>query len=265
VSLAIKLPDRACGVVRELPILLLDDHLLIVNKPAGLAVTLSPEQPEPSALLPLLHDAVTHHKPWAVKMGLDYLMSAHRLEAQCTGVLILARSRDVLAVLADQFGSGQAQQQHLALVRGGPKENEFELTAKLVPHPDRPGQMKSDSKLGKSYRTRCEVLERFRHYTLMRCLPFPGRPGQIAAHLRHARLPLVADPDRGGAGLLLSELKRDYVPKKDQPERPLIGRPALHLESIRCTHPVNGSQLDISAPPPNDLAVALKYLRQFAA
>ena len=68
----------------------------------------------------------------------------------------------------------------------------------------------------------------------------PGKPGQITAHLRHARHPLVADPDRGGAGIFLSQLKRDYEPKKGQEERPLIGRPALHLETVELQHPVRG-------------------------
>jgi 23S rRNA-/tRNA-specific pseudouridylate synthase len=265
VSNLIKLPDRACGVVRELPILFLDPHLLAVNKPAGIAVSLDPEQPEPSALLPLLHQAITDQKPWALKMELDYLMAVHRPDAQTSGVLLLARSREVREALAEALGSGKAPQQHLALVKGRPPEQEFELNAKLAPHPERPGQMRSDSKYGKSYRTRCEVRERFRDHTLLQCLPFPGHPGQITAHLRHARWPLVADPDRGGAGILLSQLKRDYVPKKGQPERPLLGRPALHLETVRLLHPVTGADLEITAPPPKDFTVTLKYLRQFAA
>jgi 23S rRNA-/tRNA-specific pseudouridylate synthase len=155
-------------------------------------------------------------------------------------------------------------QRYLALVRGGAPQDKFDLNTRLVPHPDRPGQLRSDSKNGKRYVTRCEVLERFRGYTLLRCLPHPGQPGQITAHLRHARLPLVADPDRGGAGLFLSQLKRDYEPKKGQPERPLIGRPALHLETMELRHPLTGAALVITAPLPKDFDVALKYLRRFA-
>ncbi len=262
-SQLIKLPDRACGVVRELPVLFLDPHLLAVAKPAGIAVSLDAGQPEPSALLPLLHQAITDQKPWVMAMELGYLMPVHRPDAQTSGVLVLARSREVRATLTDVLSSGQAQQ-HLALVRGRPPQQEFELNAKLAPHSERPGHLRSDSRQGKGYRTRCQVLECFRDHTLLRCLPFPGHPGQITAHLRHARWPLVADPDRGGAGLLLSQLKRDYVPKKGQPERPLLGRPALHLEAIRLVHPVTGADLEITAPPPKDFTVTLKYLRQFA-
>ena len=77
--------------------------------------------------------------------------------------------------------------------------------------------------------------------------------------------PLVADPDRGGAGLFLSQLKRDYVPKKGQEERPLIGRPALHLETVQLQHPATGEPLLLTTPLARDFGVALKYLRRYAA
>ena len=77
--------------------------------------------------------------------------------------------------------------------------------------------------------------------------------------------PVLADPFYGGgAGLLLSTLKRHYKPPRAG-ERPLIGRLALHAESIEFPHPVTGAPLTIQAPLPNDFAVALKYLRKFAA
>ena len=107
-------------------------------------------------------------------------------------------------------------------------------------------------------------MERFRGYSLLQCVPSPGRPGQIGAHLRHARFPLVGDPYRGGAGIFLSQLKQTYEPKKGQEERPLIGRAALHLETIELQHPVGGAPLSVAAPPAKDLTVALKYLRRFA-
>ena len=260
----IKLPDPACGVVRELPVLLIDADILAVNKPAGVPVTLHPDQPEPSALLPLLHNAIGSGKPWARAMQLEYLMPVHRPEPHTTGVLLFARSAETLASLSDQFGSGKARQEFSALVKGSPAENDFELNAKLSPHPDRPGQLRADSRQGKRYRTRCQVLERFSRHTLLRCSPFPGRSGQVIAHLRHARYPVVADPDRGGAGIFLSQLKRDYEPKKNQPERPLIGRPALHLDSVTFAHPATGTEQSVLAPLTKDFNVALKYLRRFA-
>lgn len=260
----IKLADRDRGVVWELPILYCDPQVLALSKPAGPDLNAHPDHPDIPALLPLLHDAIASGKPWAVKLDLDFLSPAHRLEPQTSGVLLLARSQTVLVELTRQFGSLAVRQHYLALVRGGPPETCFELNTRLSPHPDHPGQMRTDSKQGKRCRTQCEVLERFRGYSLLRCLPTSGRPGQIGAHLRHARFPLVADPYRGGSGLFLSQLKRDYELKKGQEERPLIGRAALHLEEIELEHPVGGEALRVTAPPVKDFAVGLKYLRKFA-
>jgi len=64
---------------------------------------------------------------------------------------------------------------------------------------------------------------------------------------------------------MLSSLKQNYRLKKDQIERPLLDRPALHAEALTLPHPVTGAALSITAPWPKDLNVALKYLRKYAA
>jgi 23S rRNA-/tRNA-specific pseudouridylate synthase len=74
----------------------------------------------------------------------------------------------------------------------------------------------------------------------------------------------VADEFYGNArGLYLSELKADYKPERDA-ERPLIGRLALHAESISLRHPTTGAELTIRSPLPKEFEVAMKYLRRFA-
>lgn len=264
VSEVLKLPNPSKDGSWKLPILFCDDHLLALNKPAGLPVNQESDDPDAPALLPALHAGIAAEKPWAVRLGLSHLSASHQLEVTTSGVLLLARSKAVAESLAAAFGSGKILQQHHALIRGASVEETFELNSPLEPHPDRIGQMRSSPKRGKRYRTQCDVLEAFQSYTLLQCLPYPGKSGQIAAHLRLARFPLIADPDRGGAGLLLSELKRDYRPNKHGIERPLIARPALHLETITLEHPVTKQELSITAPPAKDFRVALKYLREFA-
>jgi hypothetical protein len=60
-------------------------------------------------------------------------------------------------------------------------------------------------------------------------------------------------------------LKADYRPRRDEPERPLIGRVALHASSLGLPHPVTGEFLRIESPLPKDFQVALKYLDRFAS
>jgi 23S rRNA-/tRNA-specific pseudouridylate synthase len=83
--------------------------------------------------------------------------------------------------------------------------------------------------------------------------------------LSHLGFPIVGDALYGGEPLLLSSLKRDYQQKRNLAEKPLIGRTALHAESLVIDHPVSRGPVKIHAPWPKDIEVALKYLRKFAA
>ena len=81
---------------------------------------------------------------------------------------------------------------------------------------------------------------------------------------RHLGYPLLVDTAYGGrAGLFLSELKPRYKAKKDQPERPLIGRVSLHAARIAFTHPITGVPVEVESEMPKDMALALKYLRKY--
>ena len=262
-SAILKLSSPATREYWEIPVLFEDESLMAVDKPAGLLASPDRYDPERPNLMKLLHAGIAAGKPWARSRRLDYLMNAHRLDYETSGVMLLARNKPVLVQLANLFGSERPAKEYLALVRGVPPENQFEIDARLAPHPTQPERMRVDPKRGKRSRTRVEVLERFSGYALLKCLPLTGRTHQIRVHLRHCGLPLVADAVYGGPPLLLSRLKPNYHPKQNEPERPLIGRVALHARQLTLLHPVTGQTLSITAPCPNDLAVAVKYLRRF--
>lgn len=268
-SSAIKLSSPATHEFWEIPVLFEDAHLLALDKPAGLLTSpdrYDPERPEPEPpdLLKLLHAGIAAGKPWAVERQLTYLSHAHRLDAETTGILLLAKSKPVLVALADLFGIEKPECRHVALVHGAPKEEQFTVNAKLAPHPLTPGMMRVDPREGKQASTRFEVLERFSDHSLLRCLPMTARPHQIRVHLQNSGLRIVGDELYGGAPLLLSRLKKDYRLKPGRVERPLISRAALHAEQMALPHPVTGETLTITAPWPKDLRVAVKYLREFA-
>jgi RluA family pseudouridine synthase len=226
----------------------------------------SPDRYDPQRpnLMKLLHNGIAAGKPWARERGLNYLMNAHRLDFETSGVILLAKTKPALVALADLFGSEKPLKQYAALVQGTPAEDKFELDAPLAPHPVKTGLVRVDLKNGKRARTSFEVLERFSGWTLLRCVPLTGRTHQIRVHLRHAGLPIVGDELYGGKPLWLSRLKRDYRLKRGREEQPLISRVALHAEQLTLPHPVTGETLAITAPWPKDLKVAVKYLRQFA-
>jgi RluA family pseudouridine synthase len=263
VSAVIKLSSPATHEFWEIPVLFEDAHLLALNKPPGLLISPDHDDPQRPNLLKLLHEGIDAGKSWAKERGLSYLMNAHRLDFETSGVTLLAKSKPMLVQLANEFGSEKPARKHLALVHGVPREEHFEINQKLAPHPTRTGLMRVDARLSKRSQTRVQVLERFSGYTLLQCQPLTERAHQIRIHLRHAGLPVVGDALYGGRPLLLSRIKRNYRLKQGKTERPLIGRVALHAEQLSLAHPMTGETLAISAPWPKDLTVAVKYLRQF--
>jgi 23S rRNA-/tRNA-specific pseudouridylate synthase len=82
--------------------------------------------------------------------------------------------------------------------------------------------------------------------------------------LQHAGLPPVGDACYGGQLLMLSKIKRNYRPRRDGTEQPLIDRTALHYSKLNFTHPMTCEPVGIESPLPKDMQVALKYLRKYA-
>jgi 23S rRNA-/tRNA-specific pseudouridylate synthase len=155
---------------------------------------------------------------------------------------------------------------YLALVRGEPLENRFEVDAKIAPHPVKLDLMRVDSKEGKQAKTKFEVLENFPRfgYVLLKCEPLTERTHQIRVHASHVGLKMVGDELYGGKPLWLSRLKSDYRLKEGKTERPLISRVALHAEELQLPHPFTNETVTIKSEWPKDLKVAVKYLRQFS-
>jgi 23S rRNA pseudouridine1911/1915/1917 synthase len=263
-SAVIKLSAAVTNEFWEIPVLFEDEHLLALNKPAGLLTSPDRYDPQRPSLINLLHAGIAQGKPWAKQRGLAYLMNAHRPDRETTGILLLAKNKPVLIALANLFSAEKPDRICVALVHGTPPQPQFEVNVRLAPHPVRPGVMRVDEKQGKRARTVFEVLEKFSGYTLVKCRPLTERPHQIRVHLRRAGFPIVGDALYGGSPLLLSRLKSEYRLKPDRVERPLISSTALHAEQLSLPHPVTGATVSITAPWPRDLTVAVKYLRRYA-
>ena len=263
---AIKLSAPVTREFWEIPVLFEDDYLLALDKPAGLLTSPDRYDPQRPNLMKLLHAAIADRKPWARERGLEYLMNAHRLDFETGGVILLAKTKPAFIALANLVSSEKIRLKYLALVHGEPLENQFEVNAKLSPHPVKPGVMRVDPQDGKQATTRFEVLENFsRHgYALLKCEPLLERLHQVRVHAIHVGLKIVGDELYGGKPLWLSRLKKDYRLKPGHEERPLLGRVALHIEELTLPHPFTNETVTIKSEWPKDLKVALKYLRQYS-
>jgi len=264
VSEAIKLSSPATHEFWEIPVLFEDQHLLALNKPPHLLTSPDRIDADRPNLITLLHAGIKRDAPWVKARELSYLMHAHRLDCETSGVILFAKTKPVLVALANWFGADVPGKKYVALVQGAPRQDSFTVDAKLAPHPVNIGLMRVDEKGGKRSQTQFEIQEKFSGYTLVKCQLLTDRPHQIRVHLRQAGLPIVSDALYGGSPLLLSRLKSKYRLKPNTSERPLISRVALHAEELTLPHPVTGATITITAPWPKDLTVAVKYLRRYA-
>ena len=264
---AIKLSSPATREFWEIPVLFEDEHLLALDKPARLLILSDALDVTRPGLMKLLHAGIKDKKPWASDRQLDYLNNVNELDFDATGVLLLAKNKPAFIALANLFSAEKAQLKYVTLVRGEPLENEFEVDAKLAPHPVKPDVARVDRDHGKQARTRFTLLENFSRagYALLRAELVGERMHQIRVHASHVGLKIVGDEVYGGKPLWLSRLKKDYRLKPGQEERALLGRAALHLEELQLPHPVTNETMTIKSEWPKDLKVALKYLHLYAA
>lgn len=249
----------------EIPVIYADADLLAVDKPSGLSVTLLPSQtPDVPTLMKLLHAGIAEQKSWAVELGITYLQAVHRLDAEASGLLLLAKTKAAFTALANLAGAGLLDRTYLALCQGTAPCESWTADQPISTKPAPAGFYRLDERRGKKSSTQFEVVQRFSRWTLLKCRPAYDRPHQVRAHLAGERLPLAADPLYRGGQIYLSRLKRNYTLKEGETENPLIARPALHSESLRITHPTSGEALSLTCPLPKDFSVVLKYLRRYA-
>ncbi len=244
------------------PVLFEDDHCIAVDKMSHMAVTHSQRFPDRPSLANLIRHAIAANARWVAKRGIRHLGFAYRLDFETSGITLFCKSDEVRQKIGDLLGANEERREFHCLIHGTPKEESFEIVAKIGWVPGRPEIMRA-GKQGKHAKTRFEVLERFGGFTLLKCLPDTDRKHQIRTHLQHAKLPLVGDAQYGGNLLLLSKIKRNYRPRRDGTEQPLLDRAALHFSRLSFAHPMSGEEVDIESPLARDMQVALKYLRKY--
>ncbi|MGO9243203.1 MAG: RluA family pseudouridine synthase [Verrucomicrobiia bacterium] len=232
-----------------------DAAILALNKPAGLLAVPDRFDKTIPDLISLLQ---------AARPG-EWLANVHRLDFNTTGVFVVAKTQEVFRDLVRQFRDRETRKTYTALVRGTPDISPLTIDLPIGRHPKVPGLARIDHSRGSDARSIVHVRERFRGYALLEVVIETGRMHQIRVHVQAVGCPLVGDPDYGGAPLLLSQIKPDYKAKDEEPERPLLDRPALHAEKLTLARAVTGKSLTLEAPWPKDLTVALKQLRKYAA
>jgi 23S rRNA pseudouridine1911/1915/1917 synthase len=236
------LPRARC----TLEVLYEDEHVLVVDKPAGLlSVPTSPPPPGEDTALGRVVDYVRHLRPRG-----GYAERVHRLDRDTSGALAFALSPAARAGLIRTFRAHRIERVYLAVVDGSPHGDRGVVDVALreawasgrrgVARPGEPSR---------PARTRWQVRERLPGATLLEVALDTGRQHQIRVHLAHARLPIVGDPVYG---------------PPHGPSRPMARRPLLHAWRLALDHPVTGARIEVECPPPADFTRALAALRSEA-
>jgi RluA family pseudouridine synthase len=225
-----------------IPILFENRSVLAIDKPAGWMLVPFNWQRTNRNLHAAIVAAIGSGQFWAKSRGLKFLCHVHRLDAETTGILLLARSRGALDTLGDLFESRQVAKRYLAVVRGVPKKTVWTSHLKLSADEDRIGRVRVDQQEGKPSETHFQLLASEAGKSLIEARPVTGRTHQIRVHLAAADLPVVGDPL--------------YGPKEHRPARP-SGRkadaakePSMALRAIDLAYldPFTRSPVIIHAP-----------------
>lgn len=228
-------------------IVLEDDNLVAINKPAGL-LTIPDREGKAISLKQLLQN----------KYG--GIFTVHRLDRDTSGIVVFARNEDSHRELSQQFEKRETRKIYNGLVLGKPVNESGVINEPISEHPSKKGMMTVYRK-GKESITEYEVLENFRLFTWMQFRILTGRTHQIRVHMKHLGHPIVCDELYGdGKPVYISAIKRkNYkLSKEEENERPILARLALHAS--RLSFQLKEKFYELDAPLPKDLRALLQQL-----
>ncbi len=243
-----KLPALA----REIVVRYVDEHLIVVEKPAGLTTVRHADEVEslgrrakkflPPTLVDLL-PAVLARSGQSLK---GRIRAVHRIDKETSGLVVLARTQEAESHLGKQFRAHTIGRRYLAMVRGQAKDTCIE--SQLVT--DRGDGRRGSGPEGQLAITQVRVKEALGNFTLVECELETGRTHQVRIHLGEAGTPMCGERvyDRPPHG-------------KPLPDTSGAKRPMLHAAYLALDHPATGKRMEWHAKMPKDLSELVKRLR----
>jgi 23S rRNA pseudouridine1911/1915/1917 synthase len=238
-----------------------DRYLMAIDKPTAYLVAPVHWEHTSRNIMLMLREGVERNVPWARRRKLRFLTNVHRIDADTSGVLLLAKSHHALSEMTSRFIERKVEKLYLVLVEGSPKADKFSCSEPIGKHGTIANIMMIDKKQGRDAHTDFEVLERLGNYTLLRVEPTTGRTHQIRVHLKWLGLPVVSDPLYGKNAIIRVRKPLPNEPVEEAPPQP-IDRLALHAWQLRFDHPLMKKFVEIEAPLPKDMVRALEKLRR---
>jgi len=234
-----------------------DDHLLIVNKPAGMVT-----HPGAGNFSGTLVNAVMYHcRNLSEVQGIERAGIVHRLDKNTSGLIMIAKSDRVHLALQQQLKNHEIEKLYTAIICGHMKNEEGEIDLPIGRSlKDRKKMAVTHLRSRKAF-TQYRVLERFKLHDLLEINLKTGRTHQIRVHFSHLGHPVLGDPDYGGRTKWHRGI---YSVDKVMAQKALaiMSRQALHARSLKFKHPVTGAELILDSKLPDDFKFILELLRK---
>lgn len=243
-------PEVHAFVAQDIPldIVFEDEHILVVNKPAGMVV-----HPAAGNWNGTLLNALLFHAPQLHDVPRAGIV--HRLDKETSGLLVVAKTLSVQTNLVRQLQARTVKREYRAIVWGQIWRNG--VIDQPIGRDPRSRTKMAINRMGKPAITRYEVLERFSVQTYMRCNLETGRTHQIRVHMQHLKAPLVGDPVYGFRGIVpirvMTQTLRDEVS--------LFNRQALHAIKLGLMHPATNTFIEWQIELADDMKALLEAMR----
>jgi 23S rRNA pseudouridine1911/1915/1917 synthase len=212
-----------------------DEHLLVVDKPAGVVVHPAPGHAGGTLVHGLVGVAAGGEEE---RRGI-----VHRLDRDTSGLLVVAKSEEAYERLQELVRTHALEREYLALVKGRPRSRRGTIEAPIGRDRNDPLRHSLDTDTPRDSVTHFELEESLRGHALLRVRPETGRTHQIRVHLAAIDLPVSGDPLYGVLGDL--GLERQF----------------LHAARLAFDHPLTEERVDVSSPLPAELEGALERAR----
>jgi 23S rRNA pseudouridine1911/1915/1917 synthase len=236
-------PTPAHNEPQDIPLTIVfeDEHLLVVDKPAGLVV-----HPAAGNLDGTLVNALLHHCAGKLSGigGVARPGIVHRIDKDTSGLLVVAKTDVAHEGLAKQFAAHSVHRSYLAIVNGTPKTASGKIDAPLARSTTNRKKIAIvEGSRGKRAVTHWKRLKPLKDAALVECSLETGRTHQVRVHMASIGHPLLGDPVYGCSGKSHGKLLRDLG----------FHRQALHATELGFTHPVTKHRLSFSSPMPPDM------------
>ena len=262
-------PNEAVSVHAEpipLDIVYEDEHLMVINKPAGLVVHPGVGNTSGTLVNGLLYHFQHQQLPVMKGNSADRPGLVHRIDKDTSGLLLIAKNDYAMTHLSKQFYDHTIEREYVALVWGNMEEDKGTVTGHIGRHERDRMQMAvfTDESQGKHAVTHFEILERLYYVTYIKCRLETGRTHQIRVHMKHIGHTLFNDARYHGDRILKGTIYTKYKQFVENCFK-ILPRQALHARSLGFIHPATEKPMYFENQLPEDFDEVLKKWRAYTA